>query len=96
MAILHKLGVQVVHPKAPKVIPIDWILPPFDWIKVHTNGAVSSCLDRAGYGGIFYTYRGFYKGGFGILMGMAFAFEAELLVVIHAMDYAMQYQWDNI
>lgn len=45
---------------------------------------------------MFKTYRGFNKGCFARPLGILFAFEAELLVVIAALDYAKGFGRDNL
>ena len=96
VSILRKLGVQGLPSKAPNIIAVHWLPPPPGWIKINTNGAANGNPSFAGCGGVFRSHRGFFKGGFASPIGMAFAFEAELLAVIKAIDYALQYNWTFI
>lgn len=60
------------------------------------NRAANGNLSLAGYGGVFCSHRGFFKGGFTSPLSIAFAFKAELMDVIKAIDYALQFNWTSI
>ena len=96
LTILRKIGVQGLPSKAPRIIHVPWTPPPCGWIKVNTDGAANGNPGLAGCGGVFRTHRGFFKGGFAFHLGMAFAFESELMGVIKAIDFAVLYNWTSI
>ena len=76
------------HPtKAPHVLDVIWRLLPLGWLKVNTDRASFGGLGLAGCVGVFHTYRDFINGCFAILLGVCFAFEDELVVVVHAIEY---------
>ena len=82
LAILHTLHIPCRPLRAPRIIEVLWKPPPLGWIKVNTNGAAFGCLGLASSGGIFRNCKGFVHGCFAIHIGMAFAFEVELVASI--------------
>lgn len=66
------------------------------WIKIDTDGAANGSPGFAGCGSIFRIYRGFCKGCFSKPLGIMNAFEAELLGVITALEYAQQFNWSRL
>lgn len=70
--------------------------PLLGWIKVNTDGASNGNFGLLGCGGAFRTYRGFVKDCFSIMVGIAYAFEVELLAVIYAIEFAVKYPWNFI
>lgn len=93
LLIFRKLRVKAVPFKAPKIILVRWTLPNSAWIKVNTDGAANRCLGPSG--GIFQTSCGFVKGCFVIPLGFVYAFEAELLAVMHALEIADKNNLDH-
>ena len=91
LAILHTLHVQGSPSRAPRIIEILWKPLPPVWIKVNTDRAAFGCSGVVGSGGIFRNYRSFVHGCFALPIGLAFAFEAELVAVIQAISFA----WDR-
>lgn len=83
--ILHKLWVSDKHAKAPKVLPVLWVVPLLGWLKVNMDGAAAGALSLASYGGNFQTYRGFVKGFFVAHIPSTFAYEFEL----HTMQWIL-------
>ncbi|PON37013.1 Ribonuclease H, partial [Trema orientale] len=83
-------------PKAPRILEVQWHVPPVGWLKVNTDGSAFGSPGLAGCGGIFRTSRGFFKGAFAISLGKCFAFEAELAGAIHAISYSWDFGWKNL
>ena len=96
LQILHCLRVQAKPPRAPRIVEVQWQLPPPGWLKVNTDGSAFGSPGLAGCGGIFRTPRGFFKGAFAIPLGKSFAYEAELVGAIHAISYAFDFGWTNL
>ena len=96
LQILHCLHVPAKMPRAPRIVEVQWQLPPMGWLKVNTDGSAFGNPGLAGCGGIFRTSRGFFKGAFAIPLGKTFAFEAELVGAIHAISYAYDFGWTNL
>lgn len=101
--ILYRIGVFGVPRKAPRIVLVHWIPPLPSCIKVNTNGAFlrNLRLSNCGFfshssGDVFFTHWGFFKGGFAYPMGLAFAFEAKILVIILAVEYACYFNWNNL
>lgn len=91
LVILHCCGIKGRAPKAPLIVEVQWIPPDLEWIKMNTDVAANGSPGMASCGGIFWTYRGFCKGCFKHPVGIAFAFEAELMGVMSAIEYAKLY-----
>ena len=45
LLVLKNLGVSLHPNPSPNFIPVRWLPPPPDWIKVNTDGAVEGLLD---------------------------------------------------
>ncbi|GMN27021.1 hypothetical protein TIFTF001_001497 [Ficus carica] len=82
--------------RAPKIIEIKWKRPNTWWIKVNMDEAANGSPGIAGCGGIFRTYRGFYKGCFAKPLGVLYAFEVELWGVITAVKYVIKFHWTHL
>jgi len=69
-----------------EIMSVIWKPPTITWVKANTDGSVlnlnSSC------GGIFKDFRGTYLGSFACNIGYGNVFEAELVGLICAMEYA--------
>ena len=61
--------------------------------KINTDDVANGSPNNAGYGGIFDAYRGFCNGCFAKPLGILHAFEAELMGVITAIEFAIQFNW---
>lgn len=90
LLILRNLRVSSIVAKAPKIIPVALMAPSPGWIELN-DGAVAGNTEWAGCGGIFRTSRGFIKRCFASPPGVLLAHEAEIWVVIIALDLARQY-----
>ncbi|PON49250.1 Ribonuclease H [Parasponia andersonii] len=96
LGILKCLNIKLKPSKAPKIVEVFWQVPLVGWLKINIDGAAYGCPGLAGYGGIFRISRGFFKRGFAISISKAYAFEAELAAVIHAIFYAWDLGWKNL
>ncbi|PON32359.1 Ribonuclease H-like domain containing protein, partial [Parasponia andersonii] len=96
LAILKCLNIDLKPPKAPRIVDVHWQLPPLGWLKGNTDRVAYGSLGFARCGGVFRTSRGFFKGVFAILLGIAYALEAELAMAINAIFYAWNFCWRNI
>lgn len=92
---LRDLGIQGIHSKAPKVLYVNWLAPKPRWTKLNTDGTalrspgVAEC-------GVFRNSRGFVRSCYWSLLGVSFAYEAELWGVIKGVCFAGYYGWDYL
>ncbi|KAK2657980.1 hypothetical protein Ddye_011032 [Dipteronia dyeriana] len=93
LQILQRLHVSGRPPKAPRILEINWRPPPSSCLKVNTDEAAFGSPGFAGCAGVFRTSRGFVKGCFVIPLDVCFAFEAELVAAVYAIDYAWTFGW---
>ena len=93
---LHNLGVKGRPANSPAIIQVRWNFPPQGWTKVNIDGAAKGAPGKAGCGGIFRNCRGFIKGCFSFHLGIRFAFEAEIMGFIMALEFAHQFDWNNL
>lgn len=96
MLCLHNLHLRGHPSKAPRILEVRWKLPPPEWIKCNTDGSALGSPGSARCGGVFRNCRGFVLGCFSVNLGTAFAFEAELFVVILALEAAFERNWNKI
>ena len=92
----HHCGIKGRPAIAPSIVEVQWKPPDIGWKKINTNGSANGSPRMAGCGGIFQTYRGFCKGCFAHPVGIALAFEAELMGAISAIEYTKLYSWDKL
>lgn len=82
---------QVVQNQtAPVILQRTWQYPPPDWIKVKTDGSSNGQPGPSSYAGILINCIGFVQGCFSSVLGMGFAFEAELVGVMMAVDISIR------
>ena len=86
LLILHDMGLKGKATNNESIIQVVWHPPPSNWIKVSIDNATKGAPGQAGSRGILRNCRGFMKGGFAVPLGVGFAFEAELLSFITAME----------
>lgn len=79
---------QLTGRPAPTILTVQRYSPLPGWIKVNTDGAANGSPGLSGCSGVIQTYHGFCIGCFAVPLGVAFAYEAELLGVITAIHYA--------
>ena len=94
--ITHNLGVIRLPPKAYNIIEVQWNHPPSVWIKCNIDGSALGVLGFSGCGGVFRTCKGFVKGCFAYGLGIGFAFKAEIMSFILAVEKAKEFGWVNL
>ncbi|KAK3221853.1 hypothetical protein Dsin_008878 [Dipteronia sinensis] len=93
---LHRFGFSGRPGKASIIRSVVWSPPALGWIKVNTNGATLGSPGVGGCRGVFWTCKSFVKACFAVLLGQVFAFEAELLAALLAINYAWNLGWHRI
>ena len=63
---------------------------------MNIDEATRGAPGQAGCGGVFRNYRGFIKGCFSFHLGIKFAFEAEIIGFIMALEFAHRIDWSNL
>lgn len=94
IVILENLFVSPSHRRIRDIIPVVWKAPTVYWVKVNTDGSVRNFM--AACGGIFCDSRGTFFGGFASNLGAVSAFEAEILGLILAIEYAVSNSWSRL
>ena len=69
---------------------------PRGWIKCNIDGFVFSSPGLGGCGGIFRTSWGFTKACFSCGLSIFFAFEAEMMGFIIAVEKVIEFNWSNV
>ena len=93
---INKIGVKGQYPKSSSITEVHWNFPPRGWIKCNIDGLAFGSPGLGGCGGIFRTSRGFTKACFSWGLGVCFAFEAEMMGFIIAVEKANEFNWNNI
>ncbi|XP_057779593.1 uncharacterized protein LOC130998178 [Salvia miltiorrhiza] len=96
LLILRKIGIKGRASPPPDFINVYWWPPPHQWIKVNTDGSALGAPGRIAAGGVFRDSRSLVRGCFHVKGGLGFAFEAELLAVITAIQIAHQRTWFSL
>ncbi|XP_057790907.1 uncharacterized protein LOC131008020 [Salvia miltiorrhiza] len=94
--ITRNLGVKVKQRPPPEYTSVYWSPPAFAWIKANTDGSAVGAPGRICAGGVFRDWRGFVRGCFHVEGGTGYAFEAELLGIITAIEFAHHCGWLKI
>lgn len=92
--ILKNLFVSPLHRRVRDITPVVWKAPTIPWVKANTDGSVRNLM--AACGGIFRDSRGTFLGGFACNIGRVSVFEAEVLGLIFAMEYATSNNWSRL
>ena len=92
LLILHNMGLKGKAPKSESIIHVVWNPHSLNWIKVNIDDAAPGAPSMPGSGSIFRNCRGFVQGCFAFSLGVGFAFEAEILGFIIAVEYAYKYK----
>ncbi|XP_057803038.1 uncharacterized protein LOC131018330 [Salvia miltiorrhiza] len=92
--ITRKLGIMQRAKPPPRMIEVHWWPPTNNWMKVNTDGSALGAPGLIATGGVFYW--AVVRGCFHIKGGVGFAFEAELLAVITAINLAHERNWLNL
>ena len=82
--------------KTPFIKQIYWNPPILSWLKVNTNGSSWGNLGVTGCGSVFRNCRGFVKGYFALAISYAYVFEAEIIVVINAINLVWDSSWKKL
>lgn len=93
---LRSIGVSGNPAPPKKLIQGTWWPPPVGWIKVSTDGSAVGCPGIARAGGVFRDACDQVLACFQVSGGVAFAFEAELLGAITAMEIAWAKGWHHL
>ncbi|XP_057787577.1 uncharacterized protein LOC131004845 [Salvia miltiorrhiza] len=97
LLVLKKIGVKPRASPPPSFLNVHWWPPPIQWIKVNTDGsALGATRKIAAGGGVFRDNFSWVRGCFHIKGGIGFAFEAELLTVITAVQIAYSRNWRHL
>ncbi|XP_057770760.1 uncharacterized protein LOC130990552 [Salvia miltiorrhiza] len=91
--ILRAIDVTTRAAPPPDMINVHWWPPVSHWIKVNTDGSASGAPGKIAAGGVFRDNVGWVRGCFHYKGGTGFAFEAELLAVIMAIQIAHSRGW---
>ena len=94
--IIRNLGVKGYYKNSPIITEVRWRFPPRGWIKLNIDGFALGSPGLGGCGGIFRTSRGFTKASFSWGLGVCFAFEAELMGFVIAIEKASEWNWSNL
>ncbi|XP_057770242.1 uncharacterized protein LOC130990061 [Salvia miltiorrhiza] len=91
--ITRELGVRGRVAPPPRMIEVHWWPPVDHWIKVNTDGSADGAPGNIAAGGVFRDNWASVRGCFHIKGGTGYAFEAELLAVITAINIAHDRGW---
>ena len=94
--IILNLGVPDCYLRAPSIKEVYWDFCSRGWIKCNIDGSAHSSPGMVGCDGIFRTCHGFTKCCFSKGIGIRFAFEAEMLAFVTAINKAVEFNWSNI
>jgi len=94
VVILENVFVSPLHRCVRDIIPVVWKPPTSPWVKANTDGSVRNLV--ATCGGIFCDSRGTFLGGFASNLGCVSVFEAEILGLMVAMEYASSNGWTRL
>ena len=94
--ILCAIGLSGHPAKSSCVTEVLWKPPSLHWVKVNTDDAARGSHGLASTGGIFRDHFGSCIGCFATSLGVATSFEAELHVVIHAVNLAWEKGWCSL
>lgn len=95
LPIFGLLGLSPLRLAAPKFIPVCWVPPSPNWVKVNTDGSYRE-PNVAGFGGIFLCNAVSFMGAFSCKVNVASAVEAELLAMIEAVSLAWLKGWQHL
>ncbi|XP_057803758.1 uncharacterized protein LOC131019091 [Salvia miltiorrhiza] len=91
--IIRRIGVSSRASPPPIFVNVHWWPPILQWIKVNTDGSALGAPGKIAAGGVFRDNHGCVRGCFHQDGGKGFAFEAELLAVILAIQIAHERNW---
>lgn len=94
--VLKQHGFTILPTRSEKIIEVKWQPQPPCYMKINIDGSALGSPGTAGYGGLFQNARGFLHGAFTGSLGTAYAFEAELMAAIYAINKAFEVGWRNL
>lgn len=86
--ILKAFNVKYPPSSIPKVIQVNCNCPSLAWVKCNTDRASRGCLGFSACGGIFRGHGGNYLGDFSESLGLAIAFQVEIISVTCVIECA--------
>ena len=96
LLVLHNLGVKGRSSIGPAITERHWNLPLQGWTEVNIDGVARGASGQASCGGVFRNCRGFIKGCFSFYLRNKYAFEAEIMSFIMALEFAHKFGWSNL
>lgn len=84
--ILQNFMIPPSQRRVKEILTVFWKPPTINWIKANTDDSVINSISTCG--GIFQDFRGTYLGAFARKIGDGSVFQAEIMGVIIAMEYA--------
>ncbi|XP_057775250.1 uncharacterized protein LOC130994229 [Salvia miltiorrhiza] len=94
--VIWQMGVRPRVRPPPEMTSVYWSPPAYLWLKANSDGSAMEAPGRIYAGGVFRDWRGFVRGCFHVEGGLGFAFEAELLRVISAIQLAHRWGWNKL
>ena len=94
--VLHNIGVPGNYQRSPFITEVLWNLLPPGWLKVNIDGFAKGAPGFSGCGSIFRNNRGLTKGCFVTHLRLSFAFEAEIICFILAIETTHKHNWLNL
>ncbi|PRQ23156.1 putative ribonuclease H-like domain-containing protein [Rosa chinensis] len=96
LCVIKRMGAICKPRWAPRIIEVNWLTPPFGWIKVNTDGAWKMDSNQAGYGGVYRDYKGLVIGAFSSTLDIPSSVAAEVMAVIKAIELAWVRDWKYV
>jgi len=94
VAVLNNFLVPPTFRHVKDIVPVLWKTPTINWVKANTDGSVANF--NASCGGIFRDFRGTFLGCFASNIGSGSVFDAELMGLILAMEFAISNHWNRL
>ncbi|KAL8503820.1 hypothetical protein ACS0TY_022515 [Phlomoides rotata] len=88
LEVVSRFGVTGKPSKAPFIICVKWLLPPYGYMKVNVDVGAAGAPGQLTGGGVFRDRFGVFRGCFAASFGVGFAFEAELAAAFTALELA--------
>jgi ribonuclease HI len=95
-SIIKHFGVVCHPPPPPSIRQVNWVRPPYNWIKCNTDGASRGSPGASACGGIFRDHTGNFLGAFSANIGVATSLFAEIYAAIYAIEFACTRGWNNL
>lgn len=87
------LGSPILSSKPQSVVEVNWQPPLISYMKNNIDGSTLGSLGAAGFGGTFRNLKAFHHGSFAGRLGFRYAFEAEPMADIVAIEKACERGW---